>query len=287
MAGHQQTLKVRLLHPPQSRTARSINRRGYAPTPIWPVALPGPLGRLNVLIAAIIGTFGALCFLSAREEARTRTNGTDAFSEAHAKPCYFDHIWVIRHGEKTLAPTPGSREVLELNATGMRRAQFLKGLVSQGIWPRFSHVFASSPIPAGAALREWQTVEPLASALGLRVDLTFSQNETEALARAALEAARAGQCGDTVLIAWEHCRIPSLLMAMGCNHHECARCWPDGCYDTVVALDVNDEGAPNVRRATLRREGFAADVFGYKGYQCAVQEHRTYSRCQFADGTWL
>ena len=284
MERDRETLKVRLLqHPHFSRPRYSAPRTGYAP--VWPVALPGPCGQLNVLIISILGTFGALCYLSARE---TRDGGSNStlFSDMTSE-CEHDHVWVIRHGEKTLQPAPGSREVLELNVTGLSRARFLKGKVLQGLWPRFSHVFASSPVPAGAALREWQTVEPLASALGLTVDLTFSQNETNAIARAALEAARAGQCGDVVLIAWEHCRIPALLMAMGCKREECVRCWPDGAYDAVVALSVSDKGAPDISGATLGREGFAMDVVGYEGYQCAEQERRMYSRCRFPDGTWL
>ena len=290
MRQDREMLKVFLLQHPHSFTPRGVRttRRGYAP--IWPVALPGPFGSLNVLLTAIVGTFGALCFLSARESVGVRNNGTK-FTEssmAFSSQCDQDSVWVIRHGEKTPFAAPGSREVLELNATGWRRAYYLRDLVSNGAWPRFSHVFASSPVPAGAALREWQTVEPLATALGLPVDLAFSANETEAIARAAIEAARTGTCGSTVLIAWEHCRIPSLLMAMGCERDDCVRCWPDGMYDTVVSLDLNDEGPPSVRGVRLQREAFAPDVLGYRDYQCgADQQHRAYSRCQFADGTWL
>ena len=104
----------------------------------------------------------------------------------------------------------------------------------------------------------------------------------KALAAAARKAAHT-TCAP-VLISWEHCRIPSLLIALGCESDACTRCWPDGVYDTFVALDVGAE--PPV--AHLRAEGFRRhEPRGFDAYECAGPERIAHSRCRFADGTWL
>ena len=98
-------------------------------------------------------------------------------------------VWVIRHGEKSSNPEPGSSEELGLNATGLARAQHLAMLVEAGRWPRFSAVYASSPQPV---LREKQTVEPLAAAIGVPVNDSFAQRDGEVRAR--LAGARVSNC---------------------------------------------------------------------------------------------
>ena len=158
--------------------------------------------RLNLLIAAAVATLIALFFLHARDADLASDNRTNPRTKSDIDISSCKHlVWVIRHGEKTLNPAPGSREVLELNATGFRRAQYLKSLVVKHDWPQFTHVFASSTSPPGAALREMQTVEPLASTLDLSVDLRFAQ-ERRTLWPTALDVAHASTCGGSVLISW-------------------------------------------------------------------------------------
>ena len=275
--GERESLRVQLLRhakpPPPSS--------GYAPR-----VTQASLMRLNLLIAAAVATLIALFFLHARDADLASDNRTNPRTKSDIDISSCKHlVWVIRHGEKTLNPAPGSREVLELNATGFRRAQYLKSLVVKHDWPQFTHVFASSTSPPGAALREMQTVEPLASTLDLSVDLRFAQEETDALAKAALDAAHASTCGGSVLISWEHCRIPLLLSALGCDRTECSRCWADGVYDSVVVLGFDKEAGKV--SATLRREGFADDVLGYEGYQCARLDRERVGHCRFPNGTWL
>ena len=188
-------------------------------------------------------------------------------------------IWLIRHGEKTIEPIAGSPEVLELNATGRERARYLRALVSRGDWPRFTHIFATAPSPV---LRELQTVEPIAQELGVEVDLRFGPDGIEGLASAALS--EAGTCGAVVLISFEHCRIPQLLMQLGCMRAACTACWPDGSYDSFVVLRSQDDGGWFSSR---HDEGFRADVDGFDDYECGRPPRLQHTRCQRSNGSWL
>ena len=236
---------------------------------------PPPRHRFWSPLAALT----ACCAVSAVTVfALKSAGGADALARKNCDPS----VWVIRHGEKSPNPQPGSPEVLGLNATGVARANFLSSLVANGSWPRFGHIYASSPRAPPHVLRELQTVLPLSTVLNTPVDTSFAQVETAALAAAARKAAHT-TCAP-VLISWEHCRIPSLLIALGCESDACTRCWPDGDYDTFVALDVGAE--PPV--AHVRAEGFRRhEPRGFEGYECAGPERIAHSRCRFTDGTWL
>ena len=194
-------------------------------------------------------------------------------------------VFVIRHGEKSPQPQPGSPEERGLNTTGWKRAHFLPKLVETGVWPRFTHIFASSPRGPSGILRERQTVEPLAEMLGgVLINDSFAKEDTVALASAILETLR-GSCGASVLISWEHCRNSWLLMALGCSSPQCRACWGDGVYDAVFELRYpTTRTAPSLR---ISREGFATDVQGFDGYQCASGERLQHTRCELPGGRWL
>ena len=192
-------------------------------------------------------------------------------------------VWVIRHGEKSPDPAPDSPEVRGLNATGVARAQHLRMLVETGRWPRFRAVYASSPLAPPYVLREVQTVEPLAAAIGVPVNASFAQTDGEALAAAA--RAHASGCGGVVLISWEHCRIPALLDLLDCAAEQCAACWPDGAYDHVERLQIEPDGS--VQRLPPTREGFRNDTLGFDGYECEDPLHSQGTRCALPDGRVL
>jgi len=150
-------------------------------------------------------------------------------------------------------------------------------LVEAGRWPRFSAVYASSPQPV---LREKQTVEPLAAAIGVPVNDSFAQRDGEA----SLAAAARLQCG-VVLISWEHCRIPALLGLLGCGTDPCAACVPDGAYDAVERLQIEPGG--RARRLPPWREGFRNDTQGFTDYECADSFHVQSTRCMMPNGSML
>jgi hypothetical protein len=195
-------------------------------------------------------------------------------------------VFVIRHGEKSSQPLPGSPEELGLNATGWKRAHKLPQLVETGAWPRFTHIFASSPRGPNGILRERQTVEPLAEELGILINDTFAKEDTEALASATLQTLRVS-CGARVLISWEHCRNSWLLMALGCSSSRCRACWGDGVYDAVYELRYPKSKTAATPSLRVSHEGFATDVQGLDGYQCASGERLQHTRCELPDGRWI
>ena len=140
----------------------------------------------------------------------------------HRSTCQ-PEVWIIRHGDKRPKSIAGN--YTGLSAVGFARAAYLVHLVAAGVWPRFAAAFASNPRLPNYGLREEETVLPLSSWLGLQVNDSFPLDEEVSLGASAMGAAQ-GSCG-TVLIAWEHCRIPRLMASLGCDDERCQRCWAD------------------------------------------------------------
>ena len=166
-------------------------------------------------------------------------------------------IWIIRHGEKA---ANASRTLdLDLSPAGVDRAKNLEQLVTSGDWPRFRAVYATSPSAPPFVRREYETVAPLAQALGVQINVSFGAFETEALAADAMRTARSLAATDdcrspAILIAWEHCRIPKLRRALGCDTGRCRACWSDLDYESVDRFRVFADGGVDVLLPTS--EGF-------------------------------
>ena len=161
----------------------------------------------------------------------TRQSGQPA-TQLRCRPAA--EIWIIRHGEKAANASLD----LDLSPAGVDRAKNLERLVTSGEWPRFRAVYATSPSAPPFVRREYETVAPLAQALGVQINVSFGAFETEALAADAMRTARSLAAADdcqspAVLIAWEHCRIPKLRRALGCDTGRCRACWSDLDYDSV------------------------------------------------------
>lgn len=158
-------------------------------------------------------------------------------------------IMIIRHAEK---PLPGRRDRSvcidgfhtkhELTVRGWQRAAALV--------PFFSHpradvpvsppqsIFAAAATTISPSLRSQRTVEPLAAALGLAIDLGHAEHEEAALATAALMAP------SPVLIAWHHHSIPELVRLISPGTVACPAEWPADRYDLVWTLDRTSHDAP-------------------------------------------
>ena len=131
--------------------------------------------------------------------------------------------------------------------------------MTSGDWPRFRAVYATSPSAPPFVRREYETVAPLAKALDVQINVSFGAFETEALAADAMRTARGLAAADdcrspAILIAWEHCRIPKLRRALGCDTGRCRACWSDLDYDSVDRFRVFAEGGVDVLPPTS--EGF-------------------------------
>ena len=148
---------------------------------------------------------------------------------------------LIRHAEK---PVPGRTEGVRwrgepdpasLTALGWQRAGALVHFFEQ---PRVSqiarpdHLFAVSFDRArvDSSRRSKQTLRPLSQKLGLRVNDAFGKEQEDQLVQAC--AALSG----TVLIAWSHENIGSIVHALGASA-SAPGTWPDERFDVVWVFD--------------------------------------------------
>ena len=70
------------------------------------------------------------------------------------------------------------------------------------------------------------------------------------VAAAMLAAARA-HCGGTILVAWDHCQLVSVLQEAGCDLPLCRRCFPDVWY-VQTCTHAHPPAWPHARRHTAR-----------------------------------
>jgi broad specificity phosphatase PhoE len=137
-------------------------------------------------------------------------------------------ILIIRHAEKL---TDGR---IDLSPVGFERAKLMPKLfLPAGVRPDLptpqvlfaTHVSARSNRPV-------QTVTPLAAALHLPIDDSFSNDDYAGLAAALLSGKYAGK---VVLVVWHHGRIPQLAAALGATPPYTP--WPDQQFDRIWRID--------------------------------------------------
>lgn len=159
-------------------------------------------------------------------------------------------IMIIRHGEKpSKAALPvgidlaGQPDTRSLTKQGWIRAASLVGLFvpqpgsGRTPLPRPSMIYASGTGDGGTeGNRPRQTVRPLAMALRVPVDTSYSRgDEAQLLVRAA------AQPGPT-LICWQHGEIPTMAAAFGRAAPAPPREWPDNRYDVVWTFTSTGSG---------------------------------------------
>jgi broad specificity phosphatase PhoE len=159
-------------------------------------------------------------------------------------------ILIIRHGEKpTKAPVPpgidlaGEPDTRSLTEQGWMRAASLVGLFvprpdsGRAALPRPRMIYASGTGDGGGeGNRPRQTVRPVAIALHVPVDTTFSRgDEVRLITRAAAEP------GPT-LICWQHGEIPTMAATFANVAPAASRTWPDSRYDVVWAFTSTGSG---------------------------------------------
>jgi len=88
--------------------------------------------------------------------------------------------------------------------------------------------------------RDLYLLWPLAQRLRLLVNTSFSEDGALSLVHS-LEREREAQClsgksEETVLVAWDHCSIPALAQALGCDEDICIDCWDDGNFQKMLWL---------------------------------------------------
>jgi phosphohistidine phosphatase SixA len=138
-------------------------------------------------------------------------------------------ILIIRHAEKT-----ETGHDLHLNERGRMRAAALPRL--------FDGRFATPEVIICArqsrySNHAYETIEPLAHALGLPIDNRWANGKDRALAKALLSDAR--YRGRRVLICWHHESIPQLASALGAT--AAPHNWRDKVYDRIWQLTYANE----------------------------------------------
>lgn len=164
-------------------------------------------------------------------------------------------VMLIRHGEKPSHPrkppfgvdAKGNRDFESLAVRGWQRAGALVALLAPAhgrlLWDpdlaRPDLVYAANPSPVGHAggrpsQRPWQTIAPLAAALGLTPNLTHAKGEELALTEEVL-----GRRGN-VLISWSHEALPAIARLIATSAPTpppmIPASWPDERYDLVWVL---------------------------------------------------
>jgi hypothetical protein len=139
-------------------------------------------------------------------------------------------IIILRHAEK---PAVGS----ELNARGWERARALPEsflndprLLDHG---RAVAIYVGAPPKPGGSVRSIQTMEPTSQALNLPLHREITRDEIDALAKAIL--GNPAYEGKTVVVCWEHKKIPGMLQALGCTTGPSF--WADEVYDRYWIID--------------------------------------------------
>ena len=85
-------------------------------------------------------------------------------------------VYFIRHGEK---PSSGNG----LSTKGLQRAQCLKTVFGASSQYNIGHIMAQTPQSDGSQQRPYDTVLPLAGALGLTVDTSCQRDDSDCVAQ--------------------------------------------------------------------------------------------------------
>jgi hypothetical protein len=140
-------------------------------------------------------------------------------------------IIVFRHAEES---ADGSKESLSLR--GQERAMALVPMLT-GTPELIARntpllLFATKISKYSTNNHTHETLEPLASQLGLKIKAPHANSDYQELARHILTSAA---CKDkTILICWTHSCIPGLMAALGVTSEP--EPWPKGVYDRLLVI---------------------------------------------------
>ncbi len=174
---------------------------------------------------------------------------------------------LIRHAEKPLGNPPphgvtidGVTDSESLTPLGWQRAGALVGLFAGSASAAHreqlatpSHLFASQVGTHSSSRRPLETIQPLASRLGLTVDTSFLKEGIGELV-----AGIRGTPG-VVLVSWEHHLIPSISNMIVGDTSTVPQLWPDDRFDIVWAFD-RDRATGRYRFRQIPQLLLAGDV---------------------------
>jgi len=155
---------------------------------------------------------------------------------AYAEPA---QVILIRHAEK---PATGP----ELNAQGFKRAEalvkFFRNNPAVTAYGTPVAIYAAAPKHEDSSVRSIQTVTPLAKALGLGVDTSFTRGQTNKIVRAIMEDP--AYDGRLVLICWQHTNLVEIAQNLAAYNNsprlEVPLVWPDETFDRAWILNLKN-----------------------------------------------
>jgi hypothetical protein len=159
-------------------------------------------------------------------------------------------VILVRHAEK---PVDGPT----LNERGYERANALAHLFESDArvlaFGRPVAIFSARPSKAGGSIRSVETMVPTGKALGITIDTRFTKDDVSTLVQAVLTDSAFD--GRTVLVCWEHKKIPDIARAFGWSGAPSR--WDDATFDRLWILDFAS-GRP-VRFRDLPQKLLAGD----------------------------
>jgi hypothetical protein len=155
--------------------------------------------------------------------------------QAYAAP---SQVIFIRHAEK---PAEGH----ELSAQGFKRAQALvKFFTTNPAVTKYGTpvaIYAAAPKNEDSSIRSIQTVTPLARAVGVPVNDSFTRGQTTRLVRDIME--NPYYDGRLVLVCWQHERLVDAALELAEYNNSSVALplyWDSDTYDRAWVLDLNN-----------------------------------------------
>ncbi|KAL6596452.1 hypothetical protein U3516DRAFT_833332 [Neocallimastix sp. 'constans'] len=114
-------------------------------------------------------------------------------------------VMVIRHGEKI------DDDHTDLSPQGQARAECLVNVFgNNGTYISPQKIYAQSPTPQRQSTRPRDTVVPLADALGLQIDLSYTSGKVKKLSQYIMNSPE-----EVILVSWGNDKIPIIAEEFG------------------------------------------------------------------------
>jgi phosphohistidine phosphatase SixA len=149
-------------------------------------------------------------------------------------------VILMRHADK-----PEDPEDEDLSEAGMARAERLATYIPQ-TFGKPDYIIATAH--SKHSDRPTETVQPLASALGMEVQHDIKDNDFEELVNEIFSDP--AYHGKTVVISWHHGNLPAIAAMLGAPAGSYPDPWPDDTYNLILdfRFDPNSGSPPTVTR---------------------------------------